>query len=99
MNEQGLLRNRRLAIAAILMLALVIAILIAEILAARQPGLDTIINDAASVICASIASGFCISVWLSMSSQEVYKKIWDGSHWASSYGRLPRSFGDIMKSF
>jgi len=76
MTEQGLLRNRRLVIATILMLALVIVILIAEILATKQPGTDTIINDAASVICASIASGFYISAWLPMSSKEVYKKIW-----------------------
>jgi hypothetical protein len=76
MTTQGLLRNRRLIIATILMLALVIVILIAQILADKQPGTDTIINDAASVICASIAAGFYISVWLTMSSKEVYKKIW-----------------------
>jgi hypothetical protein len=76
MISQGILRNRRLIIAAILMLALILSILAAEVLEARQTGVDTIISGAASAICASIAAGFYISTWRSLGSQEAYKKIW-----------------------
>ncbi len=76
MTAQGFLHNRRFVVIAALMLALIIGILIAEILAAGQPGMDIIISDAAPVTCSFIASGFFIWTWASISKKEVYKKVW-----------------------
>jgi len=76
MTGLGLLRNRRLVITAILMLVLIIGILTAEILAAGREGMDTIISDAASIVCSSIASVFFIRTWLSTSESEIAKRIW-----------------------
>ena len=76
MIAQGILRNRRLVVAAILMLALILVFWLQKYWKPSSPAWTQLSAGAASAICASIAAGFCISTWRSLSSQEAYKKIW-----------------------
>lgn len=76
MKKQGLLGDRRFLLLTSLMLAFLIVVSISRILLAENSQAILVINDAASVSCALIATIFFVDVWLSTSSQDVSKKIW-----------------------
>ncbi|HEU0296890.1 MAG TPA: hypothetical protein VFR47_29400, partial [Anaerolineales bacterium] len=76
MKKQGLLGNQRFLLIASLMLALSIAVAVSRILLAERSETITIINDAAAVLSALIATVLFVRVWLSTSSKDISKKIW-----------------------
>jgi hypothetical protein len=76
MPAQGLLKNRRFIVAAVLMLASSIAIVISRILVGGAQPAATVISDLASVLCALTGSLFFVGVWFSTSDKDISKKIW-----------------------
>jgi len=76
MEGQGLLRSRRFVIVASLMVFFSLITAVGRILVREDQQATTLINDAASVSCALIATLLFIRVWHTASSKDVSKRIW-----------------------
>ena len=76
MERQGLLRSRRFILVASLMGVFLLLIVAGRILVREDQYATTLINDAASVSCALIATLLFIRVWHTASSKDVSKRIW-----------------------
>lgn len=76
MKKQGLLGDQRFTFISSLMLVFSILVALSRVLLAGSSQTITIINDAATVFCALVATIFFTVVWLSTSSKDISKKIW-----------------------
>jgi len=76
MKKQGLLGDQRFLFTSSLMLVFAILVALSRVLLAKNSQMITVINDAATVFCALVATIFFMVVWLSTSSQDISKKIW-----------------------
>src|SRR5215203_3495240 len=76
MKKQGLLGDQRFILISSLMLVFSILVALSRVLLAKNSQMITVINDAATVFCALVATVFFTAVWLSTSSKDISKKIW-----------------------
>lgn len=76
MKQHALLRDKRFVLIASLMLVFSILVTVSRIVLAEQLQTITIINDAASVFSSLVATLFFVNVWVSISRQDISKKIW-----------------------
>lgn len=76
MGASTLLRNRPFVLAVFTAVALMAAILWAELATASDPEVNVLVTDSAGVLCAAIASAMYIWAYASMTGRDLSRRVW-----------------------